>query len=110
MPFAPLRVPQGDEPLWTLHARTKGLGGTVEPIDLTYRPPRLVAKSDHRADDAEGTTIAGTILGNPADGNFTIQLTSAITSTAGTFFYAIRLVGEHGTTTIRWGPLIIANT
>jgi hypothetical protein len=71
----------------------------------------FAAKPTRKHFDSQGVTTIGNITGNPINGVATFQLTNEITGTAGTKWYAIRVIDPQGhPLTYRFGELVIAST
>lgn len=108
---APLALQQGNEPLLPFRARTRLTDRTFQAIDLnTVAAIRFLAKASNKASDASATVLNGTPLEPLASGNFTVQITSAVTANAGVFFYRVEIIVAGHPSTLRYGDLIITST
>jgi hypothetical protein len=107
MARVPIKLVEGDEPLLTFFAR-RTVDGAQTPINITGATVQFVKKADVYATDASGTTIAGVIT-NAANGEFTVQITSAVTSAPGAYFYKAQVIQSAKPLTIRYGDLVIDN-
>jgi hypothetical protein len=107
MAKTPLVLVEGDEPLLTFFAK-RNVNGTEQPINITGMTCQFVKKADEYATDGSGTTIAGVIT-NAANGEWTAQITSTITATAGRYWYKAQLIQSSKPLTIRYGELLIDN-
>ena len=107
---AVITIPEDDQPLLTFSARVRNTDGTLSVIDLTGASMSWISKANEKVDDNTGQTITGVVLGAPTDGNFTVQLTSAVTASAGVYFYKVVVTKNSRPLTVQFGPLYVAST
>jgi hypothetical protein len=105
-----MTIPEKDEPVLRISLRTLTSEGVYQIDDLTGGTVQWISKANEKATDASGETISGTIS-NPATNPVAIiQITPAVTATAGTFFYKVVVTLNAHPLTYRFGPLTIAST
>jgi hypothetical protein len=108
--YAPLTIPEKDEPLLKFSLRTLLTNGQQQIDDLTGATVQWISKLNKLTSDASGTTISGSILNPSTDPVAQIQITAAVTQTAGLFYYKVVVTLNTHPLTYRHGPLTIAST
>lgn len=103
-------IPQGDEPLLTFTAVVRDRFGVDTPIDLTGSSISWVSKPTVMTLDGSGTTISGSIVAPAINGVFTVQLTSAVTTTAGNYVYKVVVTKNGHPLTVQYGSLWVTDT
>jgi hypothetical protein len=81
--------------------------GTLTPIDPTLAQPKWYSKPTVQTPDAQATVIAGTPIDTE---RFTVQLTSAVTQTAGRYVYKVVVARNFHPLTVQYGELWITDT
>lgn len=107
---APYTIPEKDEPVIRVSLRTLLDGGRYQIDDLTGATVNWISKANKKVADASGITVPGTITNPATDPVAVIQLTPAVTATAGEFFYKIVVTLNGHPLTYRYGPLTVAST
>lgn len=106
----PITIPEDDQPLLTFAAKVREPDGELTVMDLTGAAIVWVSKLDDTVTDASGQTIAGVVIPPATDGNFTVQLTSAVTAEPGMYFYKVVATKSSKPLTLQYGPLLIDST
>jgi len=103
-------IPQGDEPLLTFSAVVRDQYGVDTAIDLTGATILWTSKATETTADASGVQIVGSIVNPATNGVFVVQITNAVTGTAGKFVYKVVVTKAGRPITVQHGDLRIADT
>jgi hypothetical protein len=93
-----ISIPEGDQPLLTFDVPSGGATGSTVSF--------IAKANEDTADGAAMATISGTVVN---DTQVTVQVSSAVTATKGTYWYKVILTKSSRPVTRQWGPLEIIN-
>ncbi len=94
---------RGNEPLWTFTLPNYNFNEHL-PATLT-----LLVKANADAPDGSAfATLQGTVI-DPANGKFTIQVTTAATANPGRFFYKLMIADAGGGWCMMFGDFVVVN-
>jgi hypothetical protein len=106
-----LTLKEGDEPALVVSVRDTTDDGTLVAADLNGCTAKWISKPTRKHLDSEGIELIANVTGNPLNGVVTVQIDSAVTSVAGSYWYKLLIFDEQGhQSTARYGPLIVAST
>lgn len=110
-----IRIPEGDRPLLRFYSKEwiQSSGRWVKvAVDLTGATLQFLFKASVSVADNDGanTLITGNIVAPAINGEWTAQISTPVTASAGSYAYKAIVTRAGNPLTVQHGPLIVENT